>query len=139
MAKLDKTVARETVYISVWVIIMSVFMQAVFLAVGFWSIKVFFGNLLSACAAILNFLLMGITVQNALKKEEKDARQTMRFSQSMRMLMLFAAAGAGVLFFDPIAAVVPLFFPRVAVGFRPFIGKKTDSEAAATEKEQSKE
>ncbi|MBQ5440086.1 MAG: hypothetical protein IIT49_04820, partial [Clostridia bacterium] len=117
-----------------WVLILSVLMQAIYLAVGFWSVKVLCGNLISAYFAVFNFLLMGMTVQNALKKEEKDARQTMRFSQSMRMLMLFLAAGAGVFFCDPIASVVPLFFPRVAVGFRPFIGKKNTS---SNEKEQT--
>ena len=110
MTKLDKTVARETVYICVWELILSVLMQAIYLAVGLWSNKVLFGNLISAYFAVLNFLLMGMTVQNALKMEEKDARHAMRFSQSARMLMLFLAAGTGVYFCDPIASVLPLFF-----------------------------
>lgn len=133
MTKLDKTVARETVYIFVWELILSVLMQAIYLAVGLWSNKVLFGNLISAYFAVLNFLLMGMTVQNALKMEEKDARHAMRFSQSARMLMLFLAAGTGVYFCDPIASVLPLFFPRIAVGFRPFIGKKN---ASLNEEEQ---
>ena len=72
MTKLDKTVARETVYICVWELILSVLMQAIYLAVGLWSSKVLFGNLISAYFAVLNFLLMGMTVQNALKMEENS-------------------------------------------------------------------
>ena len=128
MTKIDDTVRRETVYIAVWVVILSVILQAVFLVVGQWSFGVLVSNFLSAAAAIANFLLMGITIQKAVNKEQKDAAQMMKFSQSGRMFMQFAAAAVGVLFFNPITAIVPLFFPRIAIVFRPFIGKKTDGE-----------
>ncbi len=128
MTKIDDTVRRETVYIAVWVVILSVILQAVFLVVGQWSFGVLVSNFLSAAAAIANFLLMGITIQKAVNKEQKDAAQMMKFSQSGRMFMQFAAAAVGVLFFNPITAIVPLFFPRIAIVFRPFIGKKTDEE-----------
>ena len=128
MTKIDDTVRRETVYIAAWVVILSVVLQAVFLVVGLWSFDVLVSNVLSAAAAIANFLLMGITIQKAVNKEQKDAAQMMKFSQSGRMFMQFAAAAVGVLFFNPITAIVPLFFPRIAIVFRPFIGKKTDGE-----------
>lgn len=128
MTKIDDTVRRETVYIAVWVVILSVILQAVFLVVGQWNFGVLVSNFLSAAAAIANFLLMGITIQKAVNKEQKDAAQMMKFSQSGRMFMQFAAAAVGVLFFNPITAIVPLFFPRIAIVFRPFIGKKTDEE-----------
>ena len=126
MTKVDSTVRRETVYITVWVAILSIVLQAVFLVAGQWNTDVLFGNLISAAAAAANFFLMGITVQKAVNKEQKDAAQLMRFSQSGRLFLQFAAAAVGVLFFEPIAAVLPLFFPRIAIAFRPFIGKKND-------------
>lgn len=128
MTKIDGTVRRETVYIAAWVLILSVIMQAVFLVVGQWKIDVLSGNVLSAVAAIANFLLMGITIQKAVDKEQKDAAQLMKFSQSGRMFMQFAAAAVGVLFLNPIASIVPLFFPRIAIAFRPFISKKIDKK-----------
>ena len=128
MSKIDDTVRRETVYIAVWVLILSVVMQAVFLVVGQWKVSVLLGNVLSAAAAIANFLLMGITIQKAVDKEQKDAAQMMKFSQTARLFMQFALAAVGVLFFNPIASVVPLFFPRIAVAFRPYIGNKNDSK-----------
>ena len=86
-------------------------------------------NVLSAAAAIANFLFMGITIQKAVDKEQKDAAQMMKFSQSARLFMQFAFAAVGVLFFKSIiASIVPLFFPRIAIAFRPYIGKKTDSK-----------
>ena len=132
MKKLDATVKKETLYIAAWTLILSAVMESVFLIAGLWKIDVLFGNLLSALCAVLNFLLMGITVQNAVEKDEKDAASLMRFSQSMRMFMQLGVGALGVLFFDPIAAIVPLFFPRIAVSFRPLFGMKaSDGEKSA--------
>ena len=129
MSKIDDTVRRETVYIAVWVLILSVIMQAVFLVVGQWKIGVLLSNVLSATAAIANFLIMGITIQKAVDKEQKDAAQMMKFSQSARLFMQFAFAAVGVLLFNAIIlSIVPLFFQRVAIAFRPYIGTKTDSK-----------
>ncbi len=124
MKKLDETVKKETLYIAAWTLILSAVMQSVFLVIGLWKPDVLFGNLISAAAAIFNFLLMGVTIQNAVDKDEKDAAQLMRFSQSMRMLMQLALGAVGVFFFNPIAAILPLFFPRAAIAFRPLFDKK---------------
>ncbi len=119
MKRLDQTVKRETLYIAAWTLVLSALMESVFLVIGLWKPSVLFGNLISGFCAVLNFLLMGITVQNAVEKDEKDAASLMRFSQSMRMLLQLAAGAVGVMLFDPVAAIVPLFFPRIAVTFRP--------------------
>ncbi len=129
MTKIDDTVRRETVYIAVWVLILSAIMQAVFLVAGKWDLSVLIGNILAAICAVLNFLLMGITVQKAVEKEQKDAAQMMKFSQTSRIFMQFAFAAVGVLFFNPIASLLPLFFPRIAITFRPFLGKKDEKKA----------
>ena len=119
-------VLHETAYIGVWVLILSAVMQAVFLVIGHWDITVLLGNLLSAAAATLNFFLMGITVQIAVAKEEKEARQTVKTSQSLRMIMLMAVLLLALLLpcFNPIAAAIPLLFPRIAIIFRPLFDKK---------------
>ena len=122
MKRPDQTVVKETIYIAAWTVILSAIMESVFLIAGLWKPDVLFGNLLSAAAAVLNFFLMGLTVQSALGKEEKDASQLMRFSQSMRMLMMLAFGALGVIFFDPVASILPLFFPRAAITFRPLFG-----------------
>ena len=79
------------------------------------------GNLLSGSVGVLNFLLMGITVQNSMEKEEKDARQAMKASCALRTLLLFIAAMIGVLLpcFSTWTVLIPLFFPRVAIALRP--------------------
>ena len=68
--------------------IMSLLMQAVFLILGFWDYTVLLGNLWGVFAAVLNFFLMGITVQKALNKEKKQAQSMVKASQAGRMFML---------------------------------------------------
>jgi hypothetical protein len=69
---------------------------------------------------------MANTVQKAVSQDEKDAKQTMKLSYSMRMLMLFVAALLGILLpcFNTIASIVPFFFTRVAIMFRQLFTKK---------------
>ena len=96
MKKIDRTVLTETGYIALSVLILSALMQAVFLAVGAWDGAVLLGNLLGGAAAITNFFLMGLTVQAATAKDEKNAKAAMRLSQSLRTVFLFTAAALGV-------------------------------------------
>ncbi len=127
MKKTDPVVWKETRYIAIWMLIFSACMQAVFLIIGKWNYTVLLGNLLSAVAGVFNFFLMGRTVQNALGKEEKDAKATMKLSQTYRMLLLLAVAIVGALVpcFHLWATLIPLLFPTVAVYLRPLFDKKT--------------
>ncbi len=125
MKKIDATVLKETANIAAFSVIFSVLMQAVFLVLGYWDYTVLLGNLLGLAAAIGNFLLMGITVQAALDKEEKDARNLMKLSQTLRVLLLFVIAivAYAVPVFHVLAAVIPYLFPRFAIALRLLIKK----------------
>lgn len=131
MQKIDKVVLKETAYIAVWTAIFSAITQAVFLIIGKWNYTVLLGNLLSGSAVILNFLIMGITVQNAVNKEEKEAKQSMRLSNMLRTLFLFVVVVVGVLLkqcFSIWTVLIPLFFPRIAIAFRPLWDRKKKKE-----------
>ena len=123
MIKIDKTVKKETGYIALWTLVFSILMQAVFLVVRHWDYTVLLGNLLSGVLGICNFLLMGLAVQRAAEQDEKDAKTTMRASQSLRTFLLFTVAAVGVLLpcFHTVAVLVPLFFPRLAIAIRPIV------------------
>lgn len=125
MKKIDPVVLKEVKYIAVFTLILSALMQAVFLIIGKWNYTVLLGNILGAVAAIGNFLLMGITVQNAVTKDEKDAKSLMKLSQSGRMLLLFVVALVGHLlpWFNTLSLVLTYIFPRFAIMLRPFFGK----------------
>ena len=97
-------------------------MQGVFAIFSAWNLSVLWGNLLGGAAAVINFLLMGITVQNVMGYEEKRLRNAVRLSQMLRMLLLIAVAALGVALpcFSTVAALVPLFFPAELLSFLLF-------------------
>jgi hypothetical protein len=124
--KLDPTVKKETLYISVWVLIFSLITQAVFLVAGIWAYTVLLGNILSAVTAICNVLLMGITVQNAVLKDEKEARNLVKTSQRLRTFGLLAVAVIALCLpkvFNIWTVLIPLLFPRIAIAVRPLFIK----------------
>lgn len=124
--RIDPTVKRETLFIAACVAVLTALMESVFLVLGYWDITVLWGGLLGAFAAIVNFFLMGLTVQKAVGREPQDASKLMRVSQSMRMLMLvcFCALGAAAPAFHLLATLIPLLFPRVGVTLRGIMLKK---------------
>ncbi|MBE6695592.1 MAG: hypothetical protein E7587_03985 [Ruminococcaceae bacterium] len=138
MKKIDKVVLRETGYIAVWTLIFSLLMQAVFLVIGKYDIRVLFGNLLSAFIAVSNFFIMGISLTKALEKDEKEAKQTMKVSSTLRNLFMFVLLVVGIVFdsaFNIVAVILPLFFPRVAITIRPFIDKNYRNSVTAAGEE----
>ncbi len=132
MPKVDKVVRRETVYIAASVLILSTLTEAVFLILGRWDWTVLLGNLFGGCAAVLNFFLMGLTVQKAVAQDEKTAAQTMKLSQMLRLLAQMVVIVLGIILpcFHWITVTVPLFFPRLALTVRPWFGKKSKDDPA---------
>jgi len=130
MQAIDPVVLKETKYIALWSLVFSAIMQAVFLVIGRWDYTVILGNLLGYAAIVLNYFGIGLTVQKALEKEEKEAKQTMKLSNTVRMLFLFCVAVIGVTVpvFHMVAALVPLLFPRIAIALRMIGNKKDQTE-----------
>lgn len=126
MGKIDKTIIKETEYIALIVFIFSMLMQSVFLVAGIWNYKVLLGNILGYIAVVGNFFLMGLTVQKAVTKDEKEAKSLIKASQMLRLLMLLVVAIIGYLVpvFNLFAVVIPYLFPRIAVMLRPIFEKR---------------
>ena len=125
MQAIDPVVWKETKYIALWSLVFSAVMQAVFLIIGMWDYTVLLGNLLGYAAIVLNYFGIGLTVQKALTKETKEAKQTMQLSSTVRMLLLFGVAVIGVTVpvFHMVASLIPLLFPRIAITLRMFGNK----------------
>jgi carbon starvation protein CstA len=126
MNKIDEAVKKETRYITIWVLLLSVLTQTVFLVIGKWDYTVLLGNLLSGTVAILNFFFMGLSLQSALNKEEKDAKNTMKLSRTYRNLfiMIYTIVGVVLPCFNLWTVLLPLLYPRIAIVFRPCFDKK---------------
>lgn len=125
MKKIDPVIIAETKYIALWELIFSILMQAVFLVIGKWDYTVLTGNILSFASAVLNFFFMGLSVQKALGKDEKEARTVMKLSQTYRNLALLViiAIGVGLPCFNTWAVVIPVVFPRIAISLKVFFKK----------------
>ena len=106
-------------------LVLSALLQAVFLIIGKWDLTVLLGNLMGATVSVLNFFLMGLSIQKALQKEEKEAKNTLKLSQTYRtILLLIVAILGGVLdCFNLWAVLIPMLFPRTAIVFRPMFDK----------------
>ena len=130
MARLDGTVKKECLITALWVLILSVPMQILYLLCGFWSVGALLGNLYGGAVAVLNFFLLGLTVQNALGREEKEAKSLVKLSLSGRMLLLLGAGALGIALpcFDSLAVVIPFVFPRISVYFRAYHEKKKNAK-----------
>lgn len=126
MKRVDPVVKQETLYILLFSLPLSALMQSAFLISGFWSISVLFGNLLGVAAAVTHFFLLGLTLQGAMGLSEDEVKVRMKRSQTFRTFLLFMVALIGHLLpvFHLAAVVIPFFFPRIAIAFRPLVDKK---------------
>ncbi len=120
MIKVDKTVLQETKYLAAWSGVFSMLMQAVFLILRRWDYTVLLGNLWGVGVTMLNFFLLGLTVQKAVTKEEKEAKNVMKLSHTLRSMMVFVLTVVGVVlpWFSIIPLIIALFFPRLAMTIR---------------------
>ena len=126
MNNIDPVIKKETKFIALVVLILSALMQAVFLVIGLWNVPVLLGNLLGGVVGILNFFFMGLGLQSALKKDKDDAKQTAKFSLTMRNLMVVVTIVIAVFvsWFNLAATAIAIFFPTIGVYVKAFIINK---------------
>ena len=124
MKKIDRTVLRETAYIALCVTAMTAVVCLVFLLIGKWSTSVLLGGLLGTAVSVLNFFLMGVTVQSAVGMDDKSMHRRVRVSWLLRMLLVAGVVvlGALVLCFNVISTILPLFLLKIALFIRPLFG-----------------
>ncbi len=118
MIKVQPAVKKETANIAIGTLSLSAIMLVVFLILKKLDYTVILGTLLGSGWAILNFFLMGLTIQKATAdKNENRSRSIMQFSYSMRMLATLGVGALGVFvpIFNWVAVVCPILFPRITI------------------------
>ena len=125
--KVDQTVLKETTYVAVWTIVLSLLMQAVFLFLHKWDYTVLLGNLWGGAVSVLNFFCMGLFIQKAVNTDQDEARKIIKLSHSLRTLALFVLVVIGVWLpcFSPLAVILSLFFSRIGIFIKAFQLKQT--------------
>ena len=135
MKKLDPTVKKETAYAALWVLVLSLLMEAVFLLLRQWSPAVLGGNAVGAAVAVGNYLLIGITVARAVGSPADRVAMRVRASMTGRLLgsAAICALAVGLLHTNVYATVIPLLFPRIGIAFRPMVDRKRGRTAGDPE------
>ena len=127
MAGMDPAVKKETGYIAVWVVLLSLLMEAVFLIIRQWDLSVLFGNLGSAVIVTGNFFLLALVVSKAVAQGQPDkAAARVKASAGLRLIGMGALCALliGVFHTNVYATLIPLLFPRIGLLFRPMIDRK---------------
>ncbi len=129
MAKpMDPVVRKETAYVAAWVTAGCMLTQGVCLVAGWWSLSVLLGSLLGGITAVGNFFLMCRMVQKAVTQTEKQAKNTVKLSQGLRLMMqgLILVLAAVVPVFNIWTAAIPLLIPRIAISLREWRHAKSN-------------
>lgn len=129
--KIDGTVKKETAYIAIAEAILIAVMLAVYLIISKFTLNVLFAALTSGAVAVLNFFVMGLTVQKAVTvDDDSDRRKLIRASQLVRLLVMGVVVIVCAVFpkFDIFALFIPLFFPRLFAQARGIYGAVKDGK-----------
>ena len=133
---MDPAVKKETGYITVWVLLLSLLMEAVFLLIRQWDFSVLFGNLGGAVLAVGNFFLLAWVVSRAVDKgKPEEAATRVKATATLRLLGVGALCALliGVFKTNVFATLIPLLFPRVGIAFRPMLDRKRGTGDTGTE------
>ena len=138
--KPQKTLLRETGRVALGVAALTGVMLLVYAALGQFSTKALCGGLYTAALAVANFFAMGLTIQSITDKvgekvrtEEEIGKLSTQMEARMsatrrgRQLALIALVivGITVFKFDPLATILPIMVPGIAISLYQFISRKT--------------
>ena len=133
MQKVAPAVRKETKRVIIITVIGVVIMFAVFAGLHIampdkvpFDYRVILGGLGGGCIAVLNFFMMGLTVQKVTSMEDEGlARQQMKSSYTYRMLLqlLWIVAAIAAPCFQFVAGLVPLLFPSLGLKLLSVMGK----------------
>lgn len=122
---------KEAGYIAAGTVVLSALVQIVWAVFFKYDLSVFLGGLWGGTFAVVNFVLMGLTVQKvARESDQMAAKRRMQASYQMRMILIILATVLAIVVpgVSWVMAVISLFFPRLTILvmplFRPDLRKK---------------
>ena len=133
-ADIQPAVRKETRHVAIGTGICVVLMWVVFAILHAvtpeqipFDYTVILGGLGGGIIAVLNFFLMGLTVQKVVSLEDEgQARNKMKASYSQRMLLqlLWGIAAIAAPCFQFVAGLLPLLFPNIVIKTMGILGTK---------------
>lgn len=122
--KVNEVVKRETKNIAIGIILCSIITQIGFLVLGQYSFAVLLGSIYGGAISLLNFFLMGLTVQKIADMDDPNAaKRKMQASYSSRQVMLLFLAGIGMYIainfgvFHWLPIILAIVYPRIIIAF----------------------
>jgi uncharacterized Tic20 family protein len=94
-------------------------LAVLFFVMGY-DYTLFIGGVYGCIVCVGNFLALGKTAQKAVKRDAKSAQNYMNTMYCVRYLALFVLLAIAALapFINLIAAIIPLFFPKIVITIR---------------------
>ncbi len=132
MQELSPAVKKETVHVAAATAVLTVLMWIVFFVLHRmmpeqvpFDYRVILGGLGGCLVAVLNFFLMGLTVQQVVNTEDEDLagkRMKASYSRRMMMQMLWVVIAIAAPCFYFVAGIVPLLFPSLGIKIMALFG-----------------
>ena len=147
--KPDSAVRRETARVAAGVFALVAVMLIVYAVIGKFSVPVLLGGVYTGLLTVINFFIMGLTVQGvtnrAAEKERTEQeladltiemKNRMKLSYNARMIALFAllVLGIAVFKFDPLATILPVVFPTIVIRVLQIMEARRPSVSEGSEK-----
>ena len=122
---------KETVLVTVGVLLLSALMVGVFAVLGKFSLNVVISALTGSMVIILNYFFLAVTVSLASDKAAQgkadEAKKMLRLSPVVRLFVMAVALFVGIkVGGNVIALVLPLVFLRPVLMLGEFFRKKGD-------------
>ena len=137
--KVEPAVKQETLRIGGGTLLGVIVMLGVFALLGKFSMAVLISGGLGGIVAVLNFFLLGLTVQKAANSQEDQARKWMQFSYNTRMFLMvvWLMVAIAVPALNWVAGLIPLLMPRLTIGVMQITGKYPKDTTSSSQQEKS--
>ena len=129
--KPESAVKKETGILLAGTLILGAVTVGVFALLHRFNYTVVTGVLLGGLASVLNFFLMGLTIQHAVDKDPENAKKRIQLSYTVRMFALLVVLGVGVYlpYFHWLTVLLGALFPRLTILVRSVFLKKKENES----------
>lgn len=130
---LSRETLKSIAIISIGSLLLTVVMLIIFAISRNFNSKVILGGIAGAFYSILNFILLAITVEKMLSKEEKaKANLTAELSYVARFFLtaVFVIWSIKAEYINYLAAIIPIIFPQLIIRIYGFtsIRKRSDEK-----------
>lgn len=124
--KLTPVVAENIKKIACYNLGLTIIENVVFFIIGLWGLDVLFGSLFGYAISVINFVWLGLSVQKAMDKEQKQAQMYMQSTYTARMVLFCISFVIALIIpvFNWIAAVIPFIFTRISIMIINFVNKE---------------